>query len=48
MQRVRRADAALPLRLRITASSSPRLSAVNFILCMPFKMEHTHPISVLL
>ena len=41
------AIAALPLRLRITASNSPRSSAVNFILCMPSKMEHTQPISMI-
>ncbi len=46
-QRARRANAALPLRLRITASRSPRSSVVNVILCMPSKMEHTQPISML-
>jgi hypothetical protein len=33
--------------LRITASRSPRSSAVKVILCMPSKMEHTQPISML-
>ena len=36
-QRARRANAALPLRLRITASKSPRSSAVNVILSIPIQ-----------
>ncbi len=46
-QRARRAIAALPLRLRITAPRSTRSLAVNVILRMSIHMKHTHQISTI-
>ncbi len=46
-QRARRASAALPWRLRITASSSLRCSFVSMVRCMPEHMAAIHPIPMI-